>query len=176
MTNNSFISEATNYAELWDYLEQSHVYGMLTTEDADYEPDLSASLSTDQSDRLDVALNYGADFIKTYLRERYDISALDSTTAPPMLKELNARLAQHRLELRRYRSVEHASETLEDIKEELRELVRDTSLMSLDLSRSHNPVSSAVDSKATQFDRADQFGSIIPSSEYDDVYPDQYNA
>lgn len=174
VTNSSYIDNASNYVELSYYLDLLHIYELVSQQESDTNTDISTALSSAQQDRLNTALNWGRDQIDTALRELYDISTLTYASAPSLLKNLNARLAQWMLEKRRLRQGESTTDDLVDLRAELVELATESSVYSLDLTRKGG-IASVQESKCSQFDSARQFDNIIPQSDQGEVWPDLAN-
>lgn len=165
--NNSFIA---TYEELFFFLEKKNIYELLTQEADDVVESLSGSLSTEQQNRLNNALNWGKDVIVAGLQERYNFDAVTSSNCPIVLKEINARLVQWALEIRRYRNAEAMTYSLADIKEDIADLAKESSIWSLSIARQTSPLGTARNSNATRFDEAGHFN--VPASERDDLWPD----
>lgn len=174
VTNNSYINSSSDYLELWNYLDKTHIYQLVGEQESEVETTLTDTLISAQQDRLNTALNWGRSLIDSALRELYEVAALTAADAPEIIKDLNARLAQYTLERRRLRQSEATTETLMEIRQELEMLARESSIYTLTWSRKGG-ITSAVDSKATQFDKADMFGNIIPQSDDGVVWPDLRN-
>lgn len=171
MANTSFITDST---ELFYYLEKQHVYELLTQSESEVVA-ISQALTTDQSARLEAAMNWGAEQINAILRERYAMDGVTYTNAPVTLKLYNARLTQWMLEKRRYRSAEAMTDDINVILEELREFAREGSVANLGITDRSDSFAVDYDSKATQFDNVGQFDAHIPDREDDDVWPDGKN-
>ena len=174
-TNSSYVKDYNDASnEIWEILDRSHIHDLLAEESDEVVSNIDSLISADQVGRLNRALNWGKNYIQTALTEAYNLSAVDNTNAPELLKVLNCRLAQWWLERRRYRTVEETSESLEEIKAELAELASEKSHLTIpELTKRTGFFITSVDSKATQFDKADQFN--VPEREQDDVWPDGAN-
>lgn len=174
-TNSSYIDESSDFEELWEILDKRHIYGLVAEDDDEVVEDESTALSGDQLGRLNRALNWGKDRIYNGLSEKYDLSSVTSSNAPEEIKEINARYAQFLLEKRRFRNQEATTEEKEEIDADVIKYAREKTTFKLDIARNAAPIAVVSDSKATHFDDAGQFDSIIPSNERDDVWPDDYN-
>lgn len=172
VANVSFLS---SFDELFYYTEKKIIYQALTEEYTDEEDNISNDLPTGQDDRLITMMNWGKDFITSILRERYNFSTITASNAPIMLKEWNARLVMWKLLNRRLRSTEAPTENLEEIRDEIAQYALEKTVFSLDLPRIGAAIETARDSKATAFDSSGQFNDIIPSAEYDDIWPGGLN-
>lgn len=173
-TNTSYISGASDYAELFLYLDQSHIYDLLAKQESEVETTLTDALITEQQNRLNTALNWGRSIIDSLLGELYEVSALTEADAPALVKEWNARLAQFQLERRRLRNGEASSDDFRSLSEEIKEYAYESSPGRLPWTR-RGGIVSGVESKATQFDSPGQFESIIPESDQYEVWPDLKN-
>lgn len=173
VSNNSWIA---SQEELWQFLEQKHVYELLTTEADDVVEVMSSPLLAEQQDRLYQALNWARNFLISGMRERYDFTLVTAANAPEVLKSLNARLCQWALEKRRYRNAESCTDDMDTLRGEIELYAKESSMWSLDIARQASPFGIGRNSNATAFDAGGQFDNLIPSAERDDIWPDLSNA